>query len=261
MWVPDVYQGSPTIVTFFFSLAPKLGFVCILIRIILTFSVVLQHLFSSLFLICGIFSLLLGSFAVLNQIKIKRLLAYSSINNVGFFIIILFSNNVESLAIGCLFFFIYIFILTNIFISLLGFSYYHNNMRIKNIFEFFGIMKFNPFFGIVLMTSLFSLLGLPPFAGFFTKFFLFLNIFELQFFVYLFICFISSSISAFIYLKLIRLLFFNKYSNILFFIPFSLHLVILIIINFLINILFFKHSDLFFQIFINSIIDNLLLIN
>ncbi len=259
MWSPDVYQGAPSIVTFFFSLMPKISFIGILIRLLSSFLNLFQDNIDLLFFVPGVLSLLLGSFASVYQIKLKRLLAYSSITNIGFFVVLLFSINIEALVTSCLFFFIYIFVLTNIFIIFLGFRYYNNFLRIKNIFELFGIFKYNFFFSVILMTNLFSLLGLPPFAGFFTKFFVFINLFESESFILLFVCFFSSLISGYVYIKLIRLIFFNKYNNLLFFVPLSILISFIIIINFLFNILFFKYSDMFFQLFFNAILDNLII--
>jgi len=261
IWSPDVYYGAPAIVTFFFSLGPKISFIGFLIRFVCIFSFLLNCYLNLLFLFCGILSLVLGSFIVVYQSKLKRLLAYSSITNLGFIGILFFSFNIESLILCSLYFFIYIFALTSIFIIITSIYYFNNFVRIKNIFELFGLFKFNFFFCFFFITNLFSLLGLPPFAGFFSKFFLFISIFELQLFFVLFICFSASIFSAIIYLKMVRLSFFNKYINLLFFVPLSYNVILLIFFNFVFNILFFKYSDSFFYLFFNSLLDNLFIIS
>jgi NADH-quinone oxidoreductase subunit N len=259
MWSPDVYEGAPTIITFFLSLAPKIAFVGLLIKLSINFFNILQENLLLLFNIACVISLFLASFAVLIQIKIKRLLAYSSIANVGLFLTLLIPANLESFVISLFFFFLYIFITINIFLILLGFRYYYNFSKIKNIYEIFGFLKFNSIFSFIIMTNLFSILGLPPFMGFFSKLFLFINLFQSEYIYILIFCFVASVISGFVYLKLIRLLFFNKFNNLLFFMPLSVINIFVILFNFTLNFVFFKYSDIFFQLYFNFILDNLLI--
>ena len=103
-------------------------------------------------------------------------MAYSSISNVGYFLIALSTNHFEGFVTGIFFIIIYIFILTALFSILIASRYFINNLKIKNISDFFSLITFNLPISLCLLFSFFSLLGLPPFAGFFCKFYLFLVI-------------------------------------------------------------------------------------
>lgn len=246
MWGPDVYQGAPTLVTFFFSLTPKLVFLFFLIRLSISLNSILQPWSSFVFFSCGIFSLILGSFSSIAQVKIKRLLAYSSISNVGYFLIALSTNHFEGFVTGIFFIIIYIFILTALFSILIASRYFINNLKIKNISDFFSLITFNLPISLCLLFSFFSLLGLPPFAGFFSKFYLFLVILSSDFFFLLFFGIFSSILSAFIYLRIVRLSFFNKSFIISFFTPISPFNSFIIMFCVLFNFLIFFDSDFFF---------------
>ena len=104
MWAPDVYHGSPTIVTFFFSLTPKIIFLGLFIRLVFLVFSPFEVFFRFIFFLSGFFSLLIGSLASIYQIKLKRLLAYSSISNIGYILMALFCAQVEALTSAFLFF-------------------------------------------------------------------------------------------------------------------------------------------------------------
>ena len=184
MWAPDVYHGSPTIITFFFSLTPKIIFLGLFTRLVLLVFSPFEIFFKFIFFLAGFFSLLIGSLASIYQIKLKRLLAYSSISNVGYILMALSCAQIEALTSSFLFFFVYIFTLSSIFAVILGLRYFHNEIKIKNIFELIGILNFNFSLALVLILSLFSLLGLPPLSGFLVKFYLFFSALGSEFFFF-----------------------------------------------------------------------------
>lgn len=254
MWSPDVYHGAPTILTFFFSVTPKIVFLSLFIRMALLLFSPFETYFKFLFFLCGFFSLIIGSLASIYQIKIKRLLAYSSISNVGYLLMVLSSAQIEALT-SSFFFFIYVFVVTGIFSVLLGLRYFYNNFEIKNIFEFMGLLNFNFFVAFLLVLSLFSLLGLPPLAGFIGKFYLFFVSLGSEFFFFLYLSILSSIFSAVIYLRMVRLILFNKYNNIFFYRPFSDIFAYLLSSLFLINIIFLYYPSEFLRLFYNSIIN------
>jgi NADH-quinone oxidoreductase subunit N len=257
MWGPDVYQGSPTIVTFFFSLVPKLVFLFFLIRLNFVLSSLIQPWSSFIFFFCGVFSLILGAVSSISQIKIKRLLAYSSISNVGYFLVALCPGSFEGF-VSCIFFMIiYIFTSTSFFAILISTRYFSNNLKLKNISDFFSLTASNIPISICLLSTLFSLLGLPPFAGFFSKVYLFLVLVSGQFFSLLFFSIIASILSAFIYLRLIRVVFFNKLFLISFFTPISSLDAFVIMFCSLFNIVVFLDSDFFFFVIFDSLLSEI----
>lgn len=255
MWAPDVYQGSPTIVTFFFSLTPKIVFLALFTRLVLLVFSSFEIYFKFIFFFCGFFSLLIGSLASIFQIKLKRLLAYSSISNIGYLLMVLSCAQVEALTSSFLFFFVYIFTVAGIFSVILGLRYYHNNFKLKNIFELMGLLNFSFPLAIIMILNLFSLLGLPPLAGFIAKFYLFFNALGSEFFFFLYLSILSSIFSAVIYLRLIRLVLFNKYNNIFFYKPLTSDFSFLLSFLFLFNFFVFFYATEFFQILYVGVIN------
>lgn len=255
MWAPDVYHGSPTIVTFFFSLTPKIIFLGLFIRLVLLVFSPFEVFFRFIFFLSGFFSLLIGSLASIYQLKLKRLLAYSSISNIGYILMALSCAQVEALTSAFLFFFVYIFTTASIFSVILGVRYFHNNIKIKNIFELMGLLNFNFSVALIFVINLFSLLGLPPLSGFIAKFFLFLSALGSEFYFFLYLSILGSIFSAVIYLRMIRLVLFNKFNNIFFYKPMESSYSILLSSLVLINIIFLFYPSEIFKIFYSSIIN------
>lgn len=255
MWAPDVYQGSPTIVTFFFSLTPKVILLTLFTRLVLLVFSPFEVFFKFIFFLSGFLSLLIGSLASLYQIKIKRLLAYSSITNVGYILMALSCAQIEALSSSFLFFFVYIFTTASIFSVILGLQYYYNNLKLKNIFELMGTLNFNFSIASVFIFNLFSLLGLPPLSGFIVKFYLFLNALGSEFYFFLYLSILGSIFSAVIYLRMIRLVLFNKYNNIFFFKPFASNFAFSLSFLMLINLFLLLYPSEVFQVFYTFIIN------
>lgn len=254
MWSPDVYQGAPTILTFFFSITPKIIFLALLVRINVLLFASFEFYSQFLFFVSGLFSLTIGSLASIYQVKLKRLLAYSSITNVGYLLMALASGQIEGFSSAFLYIFFYIFALSGIFSVLLGVRYFNNNFEFRNVFEFTGLLNVNFFVSILIILSFFSLLGLPPFAGFLGKFYLFFVSISSEFFFFLYLSIIASIFSAVIYLRVIRLVLFNKYINLFFLRPFSLSVALLSSFLGLINLLIFFFPNDFFIFFFNSLL-------
>lgn len=257
MWSPDVYQGAPSILTFFFSLTPKIVFLALIVRITVTLFASFSFYLQFLFFFSGIFSLILGSLASIYQIKIKRLLAYSSITNIGYVFMAFASGQFEGFASAFLYIFFYIFALSGIFSIFLGIRYFFNNFEFRNIFEFMSLLSLNFFASFLVVLSFFSLLGLPPFAGFLGKFYLFFISIGSEVFSFLFFSILASIFSAAIYLRIIRLVLFNKYVNIFFLRPFSSSISLFSGFLVLSNLLFFFFPNNFFILFFNSVFSSL----
>jgi NADH-quinone oxidoreductase subunit N len=249
MWAPDVYHGSPTIMTFFFSMTPKVVFLALFIRLIFgTFSA-FEIYFKFIFFLCGFMSLLLGALASLYQVKLKRLLAYSSISNMGYLLMALSCAQIEAFVSSFLFFFVYIFTVAGLFSLILSLRYYNNGLKLKNIFELMGVLNFNFLFALFFVLNLFSLLGLPPLAGFFTKFYLFFNAAGSEFFFFLYLSILASIFSTVIYLRLVRLVLFNKYNNVFFYRPLDSKFTVLVSVLVSLNFFFFYYINELFKFF------------
>ncbi len=255
MWAPDVYHGAPTLVTFFFSVVPKVIFLGLFIRFIVLVFSSFELYFKFVFFLCGFLSLLIGSLASILQIKIKRLLAYSSIANVGYLLMALSCAQIEALTSSFLFFIVYMFTVSGIFAVILAIRYWYNNLKLKSIFELMGVLNFNFSIAVVFVLNLFSLLGLPPLAGFFVKFYLFFSALGSEFFFFLYVSILASIFSAVIYLRLIRLILFNKYNNIFLFKPITINFSILIAVLVLMNLVFLVYPSEFFRPFYVIIIN------
>jgi NADH-quinone oxidoreductase subunit N len=255
MWVPDVYHGAPTVVTFFFSVVPKVIFLGLFIRFVLLVFSSFELYFKFVFFLGGFLSLLIGSLASILQVKIKRLLAYSSIANVGYLLMALSCAQVEALTSSFIFFIVYLFTVSGIFAAILALRYWYNKMKLKNIFELMGVLNFNFGLAVIFILNLFSLLGLPPLAGFFVKFYLFFLALGSEFFFFLYMSILASIFSAVVYLRLIRLVLFNKYNNIFFFQPISHDFSNLLAGLSLVNLLFLVCPGEFFRFFHVTIVN------
>jgi NADH-quinone oxidoreductase subunit N len=156
---------------------------------------------------------------------------------------------IEAFMSSFLFFFVYIFIVAGLFSLILSLRYYNNDLKLKNIFELMGVLNFNFLFALFFVLNLFSLLGLPPLAGFFTKFYLFFSAVGSEFFFFLYLSILASIFSTVIYLRLIRLVLFNKYNNVFFYRPLDSKFTVLVSILVSLNFFFFCYVDELFKLF------------
>ena len=201
MWVPDVYEGAPTKIVLLLAIVPKIGFFSLIISIGLPVN----------FFFLGIlFSLFVGALGALNQTKIKRLLAYSGVGHMGFILWGLENGSFESLQASLVYLFIYIVMTICAFSIILSFNVYKNLLV-----EFSGLSRYLPFFSITLGVLFFSIAGIPPFAGFFGKWFILLSgILSKSYFIFFFAVF-CSVIAGVYYIRIIKILFFQKNSFLL----------------------------------------------
>nr|QKQ14731.1 NADH-ubiquinone oxidoreductase subunit 2 [Zygnema circumcarinatum] len=203
MWAPDVYEGSPTYVTAFFSIAPKIAILANMLRVFV-YSVY-DPTWQQLFVFCSIASMVLGAIAGLAQKKVKRLLAYSSIGHVGYLLIGLSCGTIEgiqSLLIGL---FIYVLMTINVFAIVLALR----QNRFKYISDLSALAKTNPILAITLSITMFSYAGIPPLAGFCSKFALFFAALGSGAFLLALIGVVTSVISCFYYIRFVKMMYFD----------------------------------------------------
>ena len=173
MWAPDVYEGSPTPVTAFFTTIPKIGAIAILIKFLNIPFESLKDYWIQILYIVSIISMILGSTVAINQKNIKRLLAYSSINHMGFIILGILTANQIGIQSVLLYLSIYLITILGIFSCLLCIKDEKNGHYLEEINSFSGLLKKNPFLSFSLAVLLISLAGIPPMAGFFSKLYFF----------------------------------------------------------------------------------------
>jgi len=210
MWSPDVYEGAPTPVTAFFSIVPKIAVLSLLIKLFFYTFYDLINFWQPLFLYCGILSMIIGSIGALYQRKIKRLMAYSGIANVGYMLAGFAGGSIESLT-GLLFYLIvYVVMMIAFFAFVLGTQSEKSSKMNMQISDLKNLGKVNPALGFAVTLILFSMVGLPPFMGFFAKFYLFLAMIQSEFYIVAIIGVLSSVLAAFYYIRIIKLIFFES---------------------------------------------------
>ena len=207
-WLPDVYEGSPNNITAFFAIVPKIAYISILIRFFFDIFNDFSYFFEIILYICAFISMLFGSILSLQQKKIKRLLAYSSINHIGYILIGFTSNLFNSIPYILLYILIYIIMSISIWTSFI--SIYFNKKPIKYLTDLSNLFKLNKTLSILIIINIFSMAGIPPLAGFFSKLFIFLSALKANQFSLVFISILFSIIGSFYYLKFIKIIFFEK---------------------------------------------------
>jgi len=213
MWAPDVYEGSPTSITAFFTTIPKIGVIAFLIKFLnTTFESYSDAWFQILYLV-SVISMILGSIAAVNQSNIKRLLAYSSISHMGFILIGILTANQIGIKSVQLYISIYMVNVLGIFTCILCLKNKVDGYYLENIKSFSGLLKKNSFLSFSFVILFFSLAGLPPLSGFFGKLYILISAIESKLYLLAIIAVLTSIISAFYYIKIIKTIFFDKPIN------------------------------------------------
>tara|TARA_B100000963_G_scaffold357355_1_gene379349 strand:- start:20377 stop:21795 length:1419 start_codon:yes stop_codon:yes gene_type:complete len=208
MWTPDVYEGSPTSVTAFFALAPKVAGIGAFIQILfIAFGTAFEE-WKSILIFIAIASMILGSVAAIGQTNIKRLMAYSSISHIGYALAGLTTGTVEGISATLSYMTIYVIMNIAAFTCILFFS--RDKVYYEDIRDLSGLSKNHPIIAACFCLILFSLAGIPPLAGFFAKFYIFKSVIESEMYLLAIIGLISSVIAAFYYLRIIKIMYFDK---------------------------------------------------
>ena len=207
MWVPDVYQGSPTSVTMFLSSVPKIAAVAILIRLLIDGLGSLQHYWSDLFMILAILSIAIGSLVALNQTNIKRMLAYSTISHIGFVLMGFVTGVVDGYGAAVF------YVLTYILMSLAAFGVIialnKNGFEADQIADFQGLSKSSPWLALIMLVVMLSMAGVPPFIGFYSKLFILQQVVAEGYVILAVLAVIFAVISAYYYLQIIKTMYFS----------------------------------------------------
>jgi proton-translocating NADH-quinone oxidoreductase chain N len=214
MWSPDVYEGSPLFVTAFFATAPKIAILGLFLRLLLFSFYDFLFFWQNITIVCAIISMAFACLAALAQKKIKRLLAFSSITHIGYILTALSCGTVEGLQSLLIYIFIYILMSLNFFSSLLSLRHSLGfNNDFKYISDFRLLSKTNALLALNITVSLFSMVGIPPLAGFWSKFYLFFSALSSSLYTAALIGVLSSVISCFFYIRIVKVMYFENLST------------------------------------------------
>ena len=207
MWAPDVYEGSPTSVTLFFSIVPKIAGLTVFIRFLYVpfINVIIQWQFIIIFI--SIASMILGSIAAIGQNNIKRLVAYSSIGHIGFILAGLSTATNNGIQNSIIYLVIYGIMNLGLFSCI--FLLKRKNIYYENLDDLSGMSKNHPLLSLSMLIFLFSLAGIPPLAGFFAKFYIFISVIESKMYFLAIIGLLTTVVSAFYYLRIIKIIYFD----------------------------------------------------
>ena len=213
MWTPDVYEGAPTPITAFFASAPKVAAMALIIRVIVSAFLPLsgEHgvmpAWQQILVFMSIASMVLGAFAAIGQSNIKRLMAYSSISHMGYALVGLAAGSAIGVQGVMLYMTVYVAMIIGSFAFILGMRTRDGN--VESIYDLAGLARTNPFMAIVMTIMLFSLASVPPMAGFFAKWAAFSAAVHEGLIPLVVIGMIASVISAFYYLRVIKIMWFD----------------------------------------------------
>ena len=207
MWAPDVYQGSPTPVTLFFAILPKVAALTVLIKILYVpfFNLIEQWQMIVIFL--SIASMIFGAVAAIGQKNLKRLIAYSSISHMGYTIAGLSTGTNEGIQSSIIYISIYVVMNLGFFCCLLMLK--RDGKYYETVEDMSGLSKNHPMLSFSLLLILFSLAGIPPLAGFFAKFYVFMAVIKSEMYFLAITGLLSTVIAAFYYLRIIKIIYFD----------------------------------------------------
>ena len=208
MWAPDVYEGSPTSVTLFFTMVPKIAALTVFIRFLYVPFLNLIDQWQMIIIFLSIASMLFGAIAAIGQTNIKRLIAYSSIGHIGYTLAGLATGSNEGIQSSIIYISIYIIMNLALFSCLLMLK--RNNQYYEEIDDLSGLSKNHPLLSLSLLVILFSLAGIPPLAGFFAKFYIFKAVIEQSMYFLAIVGLLSTVVAAFYYLRIIKIIYFDK---------------------------------------------------
>jgi NADH-quinone oxidoreductase subunit N len=208
MWTPDVYEGAPTPVTAFFASAPKVAALAVFTRVTLTAFPGIVPQWQQILVFVAIASMALGSFAGIGQKNIKRLMAYSSIGHMGFALVGLASGTVEGAQGVLIYAAIYVAMTLGAFTVILIMK--RNGQAMEEISDFAGLSRTNPLLAFFFAMLLFSLAGVPPLAGFFGKWYVFVAAIKSGLFTLAVIGVLTSVVGAFYYLSIVKVMYFDE---------------------------------------------------
>jgi NADH-quinone oxidoreductase subunit N len=234
MWSPDVYEGSPSVVTAFFAVVPKIAALLLLLRLLFTAFASWALQWQQIILFVAILSMFVGAVGAIKQSNIKRLLAYSAIAHMGYMLLGIASNSINGTSAVIHYLIIYAMLNVGIFACVL----WRDN---DEIISYAGLGKRHPFYAFCLAILLFSLAGIPPFAGFFAKFSLLIAAVEAHMIFPAILAVLASVIACYYSLRLIKIMYFDEAKPVM---PkLNTNILLIVIFSALFNICYILFSD------------------
>ncbi len=211
MWTPDVYEGAPTPVTAFFSVAPKIAALGLLLRVVTgPFGDLVQQ-WQQVIWIASVLSMVIGAFAAISQRNIKRLMAYSSIGHIGYALIGLAAGSRDGLESVLIYMAIYITMNLGTFAAILCMR--RSDRMVEGIDDLAGLSKSHPVLAAAFALMMFSMAGIPPLAGFFGKLYVFKAAITAEFYGLAVIGVLTSVVAAFYYLRIVKVIYFDNLTD------------------------------------------------
>jgi NADH-quinone oxidoreductase subunit N len=208
MWTPDVYEGAPTPITAFFAAAPKVAGIALFMRVAIDAFPTIVAQWQQILVFVAIASMALGAFAAIGQRNIKRLMAYSSIGHMGFALVGLAAGTTEGVQGVLIYIAIYMAMTLGSFACIL--SMRHNGRMVEEISDLAGLARTQPAMAFFFAALLFSLAGIPPLAGFFAKYYVFLAAIKANLFTLAVIGVLTSVVGAYYYLAIVKTIYFDE---------------------------------------------------
>lgn len=208
MWTPDVYEGAPTPVTSFFAVAPKIAAIALLIRVLVEPFGHMTAQWQQVIIAASMMSMTLGAFAGIGQTNIKRLMAYSSIGNIGYALVGLAAGTEEGVRGVLVYMAIYLFMNVGAFAVILSMK--TKGRMVEGIADLAGLSRTNPLMAALMAIFMFSMAGIPPLAGFFSKLYVFLAAVESGLYTLAVVGVLTSVVGSYYYLRIIKVMYFDE---------------------------------------------------
>ncbi len=208
MWTPDVYEGAPTPVTALFAVAPKVAAVSLLVSVLMGPFKPLFVQWQQIIVVASVLSMALGAFAALRQQNIKRLMAYSSIGNVGYILLGLASGSEKGIQSVVFYLAIYVVMTLGTFATILLMR--RRGTMVEHIPDLAGLARSQPMMAFALLLFMFSLAGIPPLAGFWGKLYIFIAAVEAKLYIPAVLGVLASVVASYYYLRIVKVMYFDE---------------------------------------------------
>ncbi|HEX3811190.1 MAG TPA: NADH-quinone oxidoreductase subunit NuoN, partial [Rhizomicrobium sp.] len=208
MWTPDVYEGAPTPITAFFSMSPKVAAMALFVRVMIAALGPAIHEWQQVIVAVSVLSMALGAIAAIGQTNIKRLMAYSSIGNMGYILLGLAAGTPAGIQGVLIYLAIYVITSAGVFVCILAMR--RDGEPVETIADLAGLARTQPRVAFAFSMFMISLSGIPPFAGFFGKFYVFLAAIGAHLYVPAVIGVVASVIGAYYYWRIFKIMYFDE---------------------------------------------------
>ncbi len=208
MWTPDVYEGAPTPITALFAIAPKVAALALFLRVLMEPFQSLQTDWQQVLIVLSVLSMVVGAFAAIAQENIKRLMAYSSIGHMGYALVGMASGTSEGVRGVLVYLTIYLFMNAGTFAVILAMR--QQDRPVEAIKDLAGLGRTQPLMALAMAIFMFSMAGIPPLAGFFAKFYVFMAAVDAGLILLAIIGVLTSVVSAFYYLRIVKVMYFDE---------------------------------------------------